>query len=160
MTHAAHAVILVAATLATTGVSTDALGAPEGSVTVTVLSDRYVVAHRATDDLSALESDLRSGGARAIVLTACGPDTARPQLAAAQRLSDLYLELIVAAPDSPECLAATGPRGVPVGQRIGVRPFGIDDEAVRLWLIQIGGSNGESEAHAATDLPYGMPHAG
>jgi len=142
MTHSAHAVILFTAVLASMGMSADARGAPKGSVVVTILSDRYLVDGRVTDNLNTLESDVRSSRAKAIVLTACGPNTARPQLAAAQRLSDLYLELIVSAPDSSECLAATNPRSVPVSQQTGVRPFGIDDEAVKLWLIQIGGLNG------------------
>ena len=160
MTNLVHTVILFAAALATFGMSTDARGAPAASVVVTVLSDRFVVGNQTTDDLNTLESEVRSSGAKAIVLIACGPGTARPQLAAAQRLSDLYLELIVAAPDSSECLAAVRPRSVPVSQRVGPRPFGIDHEAVNRWLIQIGGLGAGFEAHAVTDIPYGMPHAG
>lgn len=160
MTKLVHTVILFAAALATVGMSTDARGALGASVVVTVLPDRFVVDNQVTDDLNTLESEVRSSGAKAIVLTACGPGTARPQLAAAQRLSDLYLELIVAAPDSSECLAAANPRSVSVSQRIGMRPFGIDDEVVNLWLMQIGGLDGGFEAHAVTDMPYGMPHVG
>jgi len=160
MTKLVHTVILFAAALATVGLSTDAHGAPGVSVVVTVLHDRFVVDNQVTDDLNTLESEVRSSGAKAVVLTACGPGTTRPQLAAAQRLSDLYLELIVAAPDSSECLAAARPRSVPVSLRIGLRPFGIDDEVVNLWLMQIGGFDGSFEAHAVTDIPYGMPHAG
>jgi hypothetical protein len=160
MTKLVHAVILFAAALATVGMSTDARGTPGASLVVTVLPDRFFVDNQVTDDLNTLESEVRSSGAKAIVLTACGPGTARPQLAAAQRLSDLYLELIVAAPDSSECLAAASPRSVPVSQRIGLRPFGIDDEAVNRWLMQIGGLDGGFEAHAVADMPYGMPHVG
>ena len=160
MTNSVHTAILFATALATVGMGTDARGAPGASVVVTVLPDRFVVDNQVTDDLNTLESEVRSSGAKAIVLTACGPGTARPQLAAAQRLSDLYLELIVAAPDSSECLLATSPRSVPVSKRIGLRPFGINDEEVNRWLMQIGGLDGGSETHAVTDIPYGMPHAG
>lgn len=160
MTMFVHTLILFAAAMAMAGMSTDARGAPGAHAVVTVLSDRFVVGNQVTDDLNALESEVRLTGAKAIVLAACGPGTARPLLAAAQRFSDLYLELIVAAPDSSECLAAASPRSVPVSQRIGLRPFGIDDERVDLWLMQIGGLDGGFEAHAVTDIPYGMAHAG
>ncbi len=160
MTNPVHSAILFAAALATIGTTTEASAAPGAPVVVTVLPDRFVVDNQVTDDLNTLESDVRSSGAKAIVLTACGPGTARPQLAAAQRLSDLYLELVVAAPDSSECLTAARPRSVPVSQRIGLRPFGIDDEEVNRWLMQIGGLGSGFESHAITDIPYGMPHAG
>jgi hypothetical protein len=150
--------IVFAAGVAALGVTALAHGAP--AVSVTVLSDRYIVDNRVNDDLDNLETELRSSGAKAITLVACGPGTARPQLAAAQRLSDLYVELVVGAPDSSECLAASSPRSVQVSQRIGLRPFGIIDAVVNQWLMQIGGLDGGYEAHAVTAIPYGMPHAG
>lgn len=155
-----HTSILFAAAMAMVGTSTDARGAPGAPAVVTVLSDRFVVGNQVTDDLNTLEAEVRSTSAKAIVLAACGPGTERPLLAAAHRFSDLYLELIVAAPDSSECLAAVSARSVQVSQRIGLRPFGIDDEKVNRWLMQIGGLDGDFEAHAVTDIPYGMPHAG
>lgn len=148
--------IVLATGLAALGASALAHGKP--STLVIVMTDGYIVDNRVIDDLDNLESELRSSAANAIALVACGPGTARPQLAAAQRLSDLYLELVVGAPDSPECVSAASPRSMRVSQRIGLRPFGINDADVNHWLMQIGGPEGGSEAHAVTDIPYGLPH--
>lgn len=129
--------VLVAAVAATLGITKDAHAADSNTVLVTVLPDQFIVGDRAIDDLTTLESQIRSTGAKAIVLNACGAATARPQLAAAQRLSNLYLELMVSQSDSPACVSAFRPRSVPISRRIGLRPFGIDDEAVNRWLISV-----------------------
>jgi len=150
--------IVFATAVAALGATAAAHGAPPALVIV--LSEQYMVDNRITDDLNTLESEVRSSGAKVVALVACGPGTARPQLAAAQRLSDLYLELVVGAPESSECLAAAAPRSVRVGQRIGLRPFGIIDAEVNEWLMQIGGLDGGYEAHSVTDIPFGMPHVG
>jgi hypothetical protein len=152
----------MAMVFATAAAALGATAAAHGASTtlVVVLTDQYIVDNRVIDDLNILESDVRSNGAKAITLVACGPGTARPQLAAAQRLSDLYLELVAAAPDSADCLAASSPRSVRVGQRIGLRPFGIIDADVNQWLLQIGGLDGGFDAHAVTGIRYGMPHSG
>jgi hypothetical protein len=107
------------------------------ATTVVIHADQYVVAGQDMDDLAVLEQAVRATGNRRVVLLACGRGTARAQLAAAQRLSDLVLELIVSDSDFDGCEVKVTPRPIPISQRIGLRPFGIDDETVNRWLRSV-----------------------
>lgn len=103
------------------------------SVSVAVFAEHYVLAGRQIDDLDALERAVNAINPRAVRLEACGDGTARAQMAAAHRFRSRYLELRLLEPGAPGCQAAVIPQAVPVSQRLGPRPFGIDDAAVERW---------------------------
>lgn len=105
----------------------------ESIATVAVFADRYVYAGRSFDDLDRLEDAVVAEHPRGVRLEACGAATARAQSAAAHRFRHLYLDLRVDSIDETTCASASVPRAVPVNQRFGLRPYGINDEAVDRW---------------------------
>jgi hypothetical protein len=66
-------------------------------------------------------------------LEACGEGTARALGAAAHRFRNLYLDLRFSDTDDAMCASASAARAEPVSQRFGLRPYGINDEAVDHW---------------------------
>lgn len=106
-------------------------------VTVSVFADHYVYAGRSFDDLDALEDAVISAHPRGVRLEACGDRTVRAQGAAAHRFRNLYLDLRVGSIDDTTCASAAAPRAMPVSQRFGQRPYGINDEAVDRWWYSI-----------------------
>jgi hypothetical protein len=103
------------------------------STRITVFSDRYIVAGRAFDDLNLLEKHTTAMQARAVTLLACGPSVTRSLKAAVERFRHVPVQMLVLDADTPEC-SSTTPFAIPVRQRDGQRPYGIDDEAVeRYW---------------------------
>jgi len=103
------------------------------STRITVFSDRYIVADRAFDDLNLLEKHTTAMQARAVTLLACGPGVTRSLKAAVERFRHVPVQMLVLDADEPEC-SSTPPLAIPVRERDGPRPYGIDDEAVeRYW---------------------------
>lgn len=103
------------------------------STRITVFSDRYIVADRAFDDLNLLEKHTTAVQARAVTLVACGPGVTRSLKAAVERFRHIPVQMLVLDADEPEC-SSTPPLAIPVRERDGPRPYGIDDEAVeRYW---------------------------
>jgi hypothetical protein len=134
------AFLVGAVSITTVGFVAEASTSMQGqraATTVVIHADQYVVAGQDIDDLAVLEQAVRATSNRRVVLLACGRGTARAQLAAAQRLSDLALELIVSDSDFDGCEVKVTPRPIPISQRIGLRPFGIDDETVNRWLRSV-----------------------
>lgn len=105
--------------------------------TVAVFADRYVYAGRSFDDLDALEDAVIAAHPRGVRLEACGDGTARAQGAAAHRFRNLYLDLRVSSIDDTTCESASAPRAMPVSERFGQRPYGVNDEAVDRWWYSI-----------------------
>lgn len=106
---------------------------PIKSTRITVFSDRYILADRAFDDLNVLEKHTTAMQARAVTLLACGPGVTRSLKAAVERFRHVPVQMLVLDADTPEC-SSTAPLAIPVRQRDGQRPYGIDDEAVeRYW---------------------------
>lgn len=104
------------------------------NATITVLSDRYIVDDLAFDDLDYLEKHITTAGARSVELLICGPDATRPLKAVVHRFRNLPLKMRLPDLDESECMS-TAPLVTPVRQRAGRRPYGIDDDAVeRYWL--------------------------
>jgi hypothetical protein len=106
-------------------------------VRVAVFAEYYVLADRAIDDLDRLDEAVRAMRPRSVGLDACGAGSERAQRAAAHRFRQLSLELRVVEPGAPQCRSSTLPRAVPVSQRSGPRPYGIDDAAVDRWWHQL-----------------------
>jgi hypothetical protein len=103
------------------------------STRITVFSDRYVLAGRAFDDLNLLEKHTTARQARAVTLLACGPSVTRSLKAAVERFRHVPVQMLVLDADTPEC-SSPAPLATPVRERVGQRPYGIDDEAVeRYW---------------------------
>jgi hypothetical protein len=114
-------------------VSSGAASTPAAVVPVAVFADHYVLAGRSYDDLDALEDAIAAMHARGVRLEACGENTARAQLSAAHRFRNLYLDLRASGADQAACQPAFVARAVPAGQRFGLKPYGINDEAVGRW---------------------------
>ena len=118
------------------GFVTAVMAAPQpsaSSVSITVFADSYVVAGRAFDDLNFLEKHITGMHARGISLLACGPGVTRSLKAAVHRFRHVPVQISVLEADEPECSKVA--LAIPVRERIGRRPYGIDDEAVeRYWL--------------------------
>lgn len=99
--------------------------------TVAVFADHYVYAGRSFDDLDRLEDAVVAVHPRGVRLEGCGDGTARALGAAAHRFRNLYLDLSYV--DDAVCASDSIPRAEPVSQRFGLRPYGINDEAVDRW---------------------------
>jgi hypothetical protein len=100
---------------------------------ITVFGDRYVVAGRAFDDLNMLEKHTTAMQVRVVTFLVCGPQADRSLRAAVERFRHVPVQMFVLDADRPEC-SATSPLAIPVRQRDGQRPYGINDEAVeRYW---------------------------
>jgi hypothetical protein len=106
-------------------------------LSVAIFAEHYVLEGRAIDDLDVLETSVRDRHPRTVRLDACGSGTERAQRAAAHRLRHLYLELRVLDAGSPDCPSPGAAHAVPVGRRVGARPYGIDDAAVDQWWHQL-----------------------
>lgn len=101
--------------------------------TVAIFADHYVYAGRSFDDLDQLEDAVIVAHPRGVRLEACGAGAARAQGAAAHRFRNLYLDVRVSSIDETTCASTATPRAMPVSQRFGLRPYGINDEAVDRW---------------------------
>lgn len=124
------------------GLAASALGAtalagpgPSGpGAMITAYADRYIVGDLAFDDLDQLESHVTATNARHIEVLMCGDDATRALKAVVHRFRQLPVQMRVLDAAEFEC-KSRAPLGTPVQQRVGQRPFGIDDEAVeRYWL--------------------------
>lgn len=102
-------------------------------VTVAIHPDHYVYGGRHFDDLDQLEDAVAAANPRGVRLEACGDGTARALGAAAHRFRNLYLDMRFSYIDDTICASASAARAVPVSQRFGLRPYGINDEAVDYW---------------------------
>lgn len=118
------------------GLVTTALGGPAqgaGHVTITVFADRYTFEGRAFDDLDFLEKHITATPVRGVTLLICGARATRAIKAVVHRFRYVPLQMRVPDVDERECMS-NAPLVVPVRQRNGQRPFGIDDAAVdRYW---------------------------
>jgi len=104
------------------------------SATIAVLADRYIVDDLAFDDLDYLDKHITATQVHSIELLVCGPRTTRPLKAVVHRFRHVPVQMRVPDVDEFECMSKA-PLVTPVLQRAGQRPFGIDDEAVdRYWL--------------------------
>jgi len=118
---------LVASALADSGPSAH-------RVTITVLADRYIVGNLAYDDLDYLERQINATNVRGVELLICGPNTTRALKAIVHRYRHVPIQMRVPDIDQFECVSKA-PVVTPVRVRVGELPFGIDDEAVeRYWL--------------------------
>jgi hypothetical protein len=102
-------------------------------VAVAIFPDHYVYGDRLFDDLDRLEDAVTAVHPHGVRLEACGDGTARALGAAAHRFRNLYLDMRFSYVDDTTCASASTPRAVPVSQRFGLRPYGINDEAVDHW---------------------------
>jgi hypothetical protein len=117
---------LVAVALADTG-------SPAASATITVFDDRYIVGDRAFDDLDYLEKHITTAHVRDIELLICGANATRSLKAVVHRFRHLPVQMRMPDLDELECMSSP-PLLTPVRERVGRRPFGIDDAAVdRYW---------------------------
>ena len=118
------------------GLSPVALAASEDiadSATITVFADRYIVRGRVYDDLDVLEKHITAGNAHVVNVLVCGARATRALKAVVHRFRHLPIQIRVPDLDERECLS-TAALAMPVRDRAGERPFGIDDEAVdRYW---------------------------
>jgi len=114
-----------------------ALGAPGRSVdslAVTVFADRYVVRDQAFDDLDVLEKHITAENVHVVNVLVCGAGATRALKAVVHRFRHLPVQIRVPDLDESECFS-TAALATPARERVGKRPFGIDDEAVdRYWL--------------------------
>jgi len=101
--------------------------------TVAIFADHYVYAGRSFDDLDRLEDAVLAAHPRGVRLEACGDGTTRALRAAAHRFRNLYLDLRLDSVDDTKCASASAPRAVPVSQRLGPLPYGVNDESVDRW---------------------------
>jgi len=101
--------------------------------TVAIFADHYVYDGRYFDDLDRLEDAVLAAHPGGVRLEACGDGTARALRAATHRFRNLYLDLRLDSVDKTKCASASAPRAVPVSQRFGPRPYGVNDESVDLW---------------------------
>jgi hypothetical protein len=125
----------IAGVLAASFVTAVLAGPPPSAagISITVFADSYVVDGRAFDDLNLLEKHVSVMHVRGISLLACGPRATRSLKAAVHRFRHVPMQIRPLEPDEPECSKVV--LAIPVGERIGQRPRGIDDEAVeRYWL--------------------------
>jgi hypothetical protein len=126
----------VAAVVIAFGLSTLALAASEdvaNSSTITVFADRYIVRGRAFDDLDVLEKHITAGNPHVVNVLVCGARATRALKAVIHRFRHLPVQIRVPDLDEPECLSTVA-LAMPVRDRVGERPFSIDDEAVdRYW---------------------------
>ncbi len=106
------------------------------TIDVAVLADRYVVAGRAIDDLDVLQATVSPQRPQMVRLAACGEGTTRALLAAAHALRGTYLELRTVEANAPVCRSEGAARALPVAQRAGLPPYGIDDLTVGQWALQ------------------------
>ncbi|HQR20415.1 MAG TPA: hypothetical protein PLE54_00445 [Burkholderiaceae bacterium] len=94
---------------------------------VIVRADRYGFDDWSTRDLEALAATVRATRPSFVELYACGAEANRVLLVAAQRLSDLPLQLLAYPDNAPACTSAA--QAAPASQ-----PLGADDAAaVRYW---------------------------
>jgi hypothetical protein len=101
--------------------------------TVATFADHYLYAGRFFDDLDRLEDAVLAAHPRGVRLEACGDGTARALGAAAHRFRNLYLDLRYSYIDDTTCASASAAPALPVSLRFGLRPYGINDEAVDRW---------------------------
>jgi hypothetical protein len=103
--------------------------------TIGIFADRYVVTQRAFDDLDRLEQHITATAAgRNIDLVVCDSQATRSLKAVVHRLRHAPLHIVVPDASEPSC-SVRRPLATRVRKRAGQRPFGIDDEAVdRYWL--------------------------
>ena len=104
------------------------------SVTITVFTDHYAVEDLAFDDLDYLEKHVTAMRVRDVQLLVCGAKATRALKAVVHRFRHLPVQIRIPDIDELDCMAKASPVTL-VRQRIGQRPFGIDDAAVeRYWL--------------------------
>lgn len=105
-----------------------------GGVTITVFDDRYVVGDLAFDDLDYLETHTDGTRVRSVELLICGARATRALKAAVHRFRHVPVQMRVPDADEHECMSKAS-LVTPARPRVGQRPFGIDDQAVeRYWL--------------------------
>lgn len=108
--------------------------APAESATITVFADRYVMGGVVFDDLDELDRRVGADRARRVDLLICGPQATRALKAAVHRFRHVPVQMRVPDIDERECMSKAAGL-TPVSRRQGRPPFGIDDEAVeRYWL--------------------------
>jgi hypothetical protein len=126
---------MVIAGVLATGFATAAPAGPQPfaiGINITVFAESYTVAGRSFDDLNSLEMQVTGMHARGISLLACGPRTTRSLKAAVHRFRHVPVQIRALDSDEPECSKVA--LATPVRERMGQRPYGIDDEAVdRYW---------------------------
>ncbi len=106
---------------------------PAKSVSITVYSDRYLLAGRTFDDLDLLVQHSTVIHLSAVTLVVCGPDAGPSLKAAVYGFRRVPVRIAVADANEPEC-ASGAPHATLVRERSGQPPYGIDDEAVeRYW---------------------------
>jgi len=104
------------------------------TVTITVFADRYTVGDRAYDDISVLEKDITARPFHSVMLLICGPGATRSLKAVVHRFRHVPVQMRVPDIDEPDCMSRAS-LVMAVHEGSGQRPFGIDDEAVeRYWL--------------------------
>lgn len=109
-------------------------GRSAGGVTIAVLDDRYIVGDLAFDDLDTLERYITAAPLRSVVLYVCGTRATRSLKAVVHRFRQVPVQMRLPDADDRECMSRV-PLVVAVRERDGQRPFGIDDEAVeRYWM--------------------------
>lgn len=107
---------------------------PADSVTIAVFDDRYIVGGRTFDDLNYIEKYLADARPHGVNLLICGANATRALKAAVHRFRHLPVTMRLPDADERDCMSRAH-HVTPVQWRIGARPFGIDDEAVeRYWL--------------------------
>jgi hypothetical protein len=111
--------------------------AARDSMTVAVFASHYVAAGVAFDDLNRLEGKVAAAHPSALRLESCGPGTTRALLGAMHRFR--HLPLVVRTADAAKRPCAL-PAGVAVSARArgGLRPLGIDDQAVARYGENLG----------------------
>jgi hypothetical protein len=106
------------------------------TTTIIVFADRYVVGYAAFDDIGFLERYITETDARGVELIICGAKATRALKAAVHRFRHMPMTMLVADVDEAECMSKV-PVVTPASQRVGERPFGIDDEAVESYWLDI-----------------------
>jgi hypothetical protein len=105
-----------------------------GTVTVAVYSDRYVTGGVAFDDIALVESHVTEAHPRRVALVICDPKATRALKAAVHRFRHLPVTMRPAEDGDAAC-RASAPVVTQATQRSGPRPYGIDDDGVdRYWL--------------------------
>jgi len=103
-------------------------------VTIRVFDDRYIAGDIAFADLNYLEKHVSATPGSGIVLLVCGSKSTRALKAAVHRFRHIPVQIRVPDVDEFECMSPE-PHLVSVRQSAGPPPFGIDDQAVeRYWL--------------------------
>ena len=130
----ARSVVAVAFAFGLVAIALGAPGRSADSVTITVFDDRYVVQDRAFNNLDVLEKDITAANVHVVNVLVCGAGATRALKAVVHRFRHLPVQIRVPDLDESECFS-TAALATPVRERVGKRPFGIDDEAVdRYWL--------------------------